>query len=142
VKTRDGRRKMSAKWLGKLHDEYPHLAAQAIALNTRDNFIMHGQKENAEEKEKEKEEGKVGKKKSSDDSDVSKIKKKKEKHVLENSTCVQTNNMQHTDRGRTTQLMIGDMGEMAGRKDNEEDERKSMNKSKSKSKKRKDDDGY
>jgi hypothetical protein len=138
---------MSAKWLRKLHDEYPHLAAQAIALNTRDNFIMHGQKENTEEKEKEKEQErsnkkKDGKKKSHDDSDVSKIKKKKkEKHVQEDSTSVRTNNMQHTDEVRTTQLMRENMGEIAGRKDNE-DERKSKNKSKSKSKKRKDDDGY
>ena len=134
---------MSAKWLRKLHDEYPHLAAQAIALNTRDNFIMHGQKENAEEKEKEKE-AKVGKKNSHDDSDVSKIKKKKEKHVQENGTSVQTNNMQHADKIRTTQLMREDVSEIALRKDNEEDERKSKKKSesKSKSKKRKDDDSY
>ena len=144
VKTRDGRRKMSAKWLRKLHDEYPHLAAQAIALNTRDNFIMHGQKENTEGKEKEEEkEGKVGKKKSSDDSDVSEIKKKKkEKHVQENSTSVPTNNMQHTDKVRTTQLMREDMSEIAVRKDNDEDERKRKHKSRSKSKIRKDDDSY
>ena len=94
VKTRDGRRKMSAKWLRKLHDEYPHLAAQAIALNTRDNFIMHGQKKNTEEKDKEEKEErsserKNGKKKGCDDSDVSKTKKKKkEKHVQEISTSV------------------------------------------------------
>lgn len=141
---------MSAKWLRKLHDEYPHLAAQAIALNTRDNFVMHGQKENTEEKEKEIEieiekEGKVGKKKSHDDSDVSKVKKKKkEKHVQEISTSVQTNNLQHTDKVRTTLLTREDMSEIAVKEDNEGDERKSKKKSesKSKSKKRKDDDSY
>ncbi len=40
LKTRTGRRKMAAKWLVQLEENYPHLAKRALELNRRDKFVM------------------------------------------------------------------------------------------------------
>jgi hypothetical protein len=61
VKAREGRKKMSKKWLRKLKSAYPFLAEKAIAMNERDGFLMPGEekKEGKEEKGKEAKKGKV-----------------------------------------------------------------------------------
>ena len=147
MKTRDGRKKMSQKWLRKLHDEYPYLATQAIALNTRDNFLMHGQKENTGEtveKVKDKiSEKNDEKKKADDDSDISKTKKKKiDKHVHEMNLTTQVNNIPRTTKIKTADWTRGDKDESSGTNNVEESEKKSTSKSKSKSKKRKEEGSY
>ena len=161
VKTRDGRKKMSQKWLRKLHDEHPALAVQAIALNTRDNFIMHGDKESTEViKEKDKDKGrererdrnnemKDGNKKDNDDNgdlDISiKKKKKKDKHVHETNPTIPVDiRTQHTNRMKTIGTETESIRDERVAKDIEESDKKSKSKSKSKSKnkKSKDDDSY
>ena len=165
VKTRDGRKKMSQKWLRKLYDEYPALAAQAIALNTRDNFIMHGDKESTEvikdiekdkgrERERERErnnEIKDGNKKDNDDSDDLNIsikkKKKKDKHVYEtNPTILKDIRTQHINRMKTIGTETESTREERVAKDVEGSDKKNRSKSKSKSKsknkKSKGDDSY
>ena len=60
LKTRTGRKKMAYKWLKKLEESYPHLAARAVQLNKEDKFVMKydpkeiEKQEKKERKEKEK----------------------------------------------------------------------------------------
>jgi histone arginine demethylase JMJD6 len=39
-KTRSSRKRLAWKWLCQLEKHYPELAAKAVAMNKRDNFVM------------------------------------------------------------------------------------------------------
>ncbi|RLN43683.1 hypothetical protein BBJ28_00004000 [Nothophytophthora sp. Chile5] len=41
-KTRSGRKRMAVKWLKKLEEQHPELAAMATELNQKDKYVMHG----------------------------------------------------------------------------------------------------
>ena len=80
--TRGGRKKMAVRFLRELDVHYPDLAAQARAMNRRDNFVMHDEKKREKaaaaaaaaaareaEKEGKKEQQKKEQKKEEDDDD-------------------------------------------------------------------------
>lgn len=61
-KTRSGRKKMSVKWLRKLHDEYPDLADRAERINDADRYVMYDKEKHGKQKKKDsKKEGKDSK---------------------------------------------------------------------------------
>lgn len=79
-KTRSGRKRMAVKWLHKLEEQHPELAARAVKLNREDDYTMYhkpGEKDEDEAMTKKK------KKKHSerDGEDVTKSSHKKAKHA-------------------------------------------------------------
>jgi hypothetical protein len=58
-KAREGRKKMSKKWLKKLKTAHPILAEKAIEMNERDGFLMPGEKESERRRGSEREEEKA-----------------------------------------------------------------------------------
>ena len=48
MKAREGRKKMSEKWLRKLKEEFPTLAESAIRMNRRDGFLMPDERKQIE----------------------------------------------------------------------------------------------
>jgi histone arginine demethylase JMJD6 len=53
LKTRSGRKLMAWKWLGRLEEEYPELAARAKAMNKRDNYAMKYDPDEIQRRERE-----------------------------------------------------------------------------------------
>lgn len=77
-KTRSGRKRMAVKWLNKLEQHHPELAARAVKLNSEDDYTMYhkpGEKDEDEAMSKKK------KKKHSERDEDDKSSHKKAKHA-------------------------------------------------------------
>ena len=78
MKTRKDRKKLSVRFLERLRTSYPHLYAQAIMMNQRDDFIMWDKRPNYKAKFAKKSSKKNGK---GDNEETKKMKKDGEADV-------------------------------------------------------------
>lgn len=99
IKTRTGRKKMAYKWLKELECKYPHLAARALELNHRDNFVMKYDPEEIERRKGQEE--KLAKKKKEDTKSDKRNSSENERESGNNGRFVVNNDESHLISSRT-----------------------------------------